>query len=780
MPGRKPTLSRWRKSIAATAALGTVLGFSGIPVHAQETLPKLPATKIEGQPSPTTDPQPSTPGDFPNPNDFPQPGVGGGIPGVGQGGLFASPAADGYRAPSSTTGTIVNVPNISFPGTVSVVPSSLINDQQALRIDDILRDIPGANKLGDFRRPDAFLLRGFEIRSRDYRWNGFLDPTSAPRDFANVQRIEVLQGPASVLYGAGQPSGVVNVITKKPLGQTLGAAEFQFGNLGEVRPSIDVTGPVGDGSLLYRVNAAFEHYDGFRDFYFNERTLAAPAFTLLLSEDTSLTFEGQYLNDRRRLDSGIVQFNGQVGLLPIERYLNQPTTDRQVFNDYKTAIWLTHRFDEGVWGRIGVYAGWWDTPNFGTVPILKGDDPNVGFLQLPPGTLLRQTQDNIAFREQYYSVIGNLATEFCTGPIKHKTLLGTELGWFRSTDFTTRLSDPLTLTQIPVPPFFAPLPTQPINAFAPNYAGTVPPLPGSFNADFIQSRYGLYLQDFMEVTEHFKVLAGVRADIGTNDFGRQLTQFFAGQNIGFPFVQSDATYYRWSPRVGLVYEPVPETVSIYGAYSQSWDLPPGGAFRNPQPLLPETGETWEAGIKADLLDKHLSVTAAGFYTTKNNVVTQDNFFFATQIGQQRAQGLELSAVGRITEPWSILANYSYIDSRIVSDINPLIVGNRFRNVPYNTGNLWTRYNVVQDCDQTIGLALGMTALDARLGDLAGTFNLPGFVRWDAGLFYNRQSIYANLYFENLFDRRYYAGSLDSLSINPGAPFTVRAQVGVRY
>ena len=112
---------------------------------------------------------------------------------------------------------MINVPLIDLPATVSVVPQAVLQDQQVINVDDLLRNVSGAVKVNDTNRPDAFFLRGFLVTSRDYRKDGFLDPTYTPRDFADVRALEILQGPSSVLYGAGQPSGSVNLITKNPM-----------------------------------------------------------------------------------------------------------------------------------------------------------------------------------------------------------------------------------------------------------------------------------------------------------------------------------------------------------------------------------------------------------------------------------------------------------------------------------------------------------------------------------------------------------------------------------
>lgn len=760
-------------SLAAT--LGAAVWMGSLPAVGQEKKdekpPVLPPTKVEPLPSPPITPMtPGTPfpstglGD-PFANDSPP--FGEGTP-LSAGGVFGVPSVTGYRAGSAVSGTKVDVPLIDYPGNISVIPQDLIRDQQALRIEDLLRDIPGAVKLGDFRR-DSFAIRGFEIRSRDNRWNGFLDPSPVSRDMSNVERIEILRGPASVLYGSGQPAGLVNYITKKPLGNAFTNVNFQVGSFDLYRTTIDSTGPIDqDGKILYRINAAYENTDSFRDFGFGERSFVAPVFTFLLDENTSITFEGSYLNDRRRLDSGLIAINGQLPL-PINRSLNEPS-DFQRFNDYKTGIFLTHRFDEDWTGRIGGFANWHDSPAYGTVPIPGGAflPPQVGG-PLPPFIPLRQTQNTADFREQYYSIIADLNGVTEIAGFKNNLLFGTELGHFRATDFRAQLSDPL-------------LSFAAINAFNPIY-GTVnnPPLPGSVDADVIQDRVGIYFQDLIDITERWKILAGVRYDVVNTDYSASLNSTFGGRPaLGFPETQSDQTDYQLSPRVGVVYQPIPETLSFYGAYTRSFDPPISGIFANPTVLRPEIGNSFEGGVKLDLIQNRLSLVGAGYYIEKDNVVTQDSFLFATQVGTIRSRGAELSAIGQLTDRWMIVANYAYTDSRITDDPNPVFVGKQFRNIPYNTANIWTRYNVIQNETHTLGIGGGIVYVGQRAGDLANTFDLPDYTRFDAGVFYNRGRLNANVYLENLFDRRYYSSSVDSFSIFPGTPFTARAQVGVTF
>ena len=718
-------------------------------------LPQLPETEVIGQQG--GDVAPATPG--------PSEGRS-----VLEGSVFASPKATGYEANSSTAGTLIDVPNLSIPGSVDVVTEALQTDQQALEMRDVLRDIGGAVKLGNQQFPDSFNLRGFEVRARDYRKNGFLDPTYTPRDFANVERIEILKGPASVLYGAGQPSGVVNVITKKPLDQSYNNAAFQVGSYGLQRYTIDTTGPMNEGkSLLYRINAAYEDEGSFRDFGYARRTFVAPVVSWALDSDTSLTWEGEYVNDKRMLDTGVAAINNNPAALPISRFLGEPSNDFQHYFDYRQTLMLTHRINEDWSWNFGGYSLFYGGPSSTTYPVyyVGGAIPPLG-----NDVFLRSRQNIDPWQEQYHSAIANIAGKFEGDVVAHNIVLGTEQGWVISDRFRavqSSIVDPTTLLAIDgMNPVYD----------NPNFGLPNPATPFSFDSTYRENRSGVYVQDLIDVGEHWKVLAGVRYDHVDTTFAREI--------FSSPRLSTDQSFDHGSPRLGLVYQPIPEKLSYYAMWSDSFEPPLSGPRLDPKPLLPELGQTWEGGIKAKPFD-NLTLSAAAFYITKQNVTTDifnSSSFVTTQAGRQRSQGVELDAVGQLTERWNVLANWCYVDTLLNDSENPIFDGQPARGVPHNTINLWTRYNMIQDEQKTFGFALGTVFVGERLGDYIDPalpqFYLPGYTRWDAGLYYQRGRLDTSLYFENVFDTRYYTSSISQYQIFPGAPFNVRAQVGYRF
>jgi iron complex outermembrane receptor protein len=299
------------------------------------------------------------------------------------------------------------------------------------------------------------------------------------------------------------------------------------------------------------------------------------------------------------------------------------------------------------------------------------------------------------------------------------------------------------------------------------YGAPDPLTPIFFDSVFTQNRHGVYAQDVFEITPALKGMAGVRYDRVHQKFDREL--------FPVPSIRDDQNFERWSPRAGLVFQPVPELLATYISYSESFDMPPGGARIQPNPIEPEVGRIWEAGIKANLFD-NLTLTASGFHIQKDNQVFDDITLISTAL-DIRSQGAELSLVGRLTPHWSVVANYAYVDARITGDvIRPDRIGNRVRNVPYNSGNVWLKYDrQIHEC-QSIGAALGMVHSGARQGDFENTFELPSYTRWDAGVYYRCGRLRLAAYLENIFDQRYYTGSETPLIVFPGAPLNARGTV----
>jgi iron complex outermembrane receptor protein len=226
------------------------------------------------------------------------------------------------------------------------------------------------------------------------------------------------------------------------------------------------------------------------------------------------------------------------------------------------------------------------------------------------------------------------------------------------------------------------------------------------------------------------------------------------------------------PRLGIVYQPI-EPISLYASYSQSFQ--PNFATRADGSVLEsERGTQYEVGVKGEFLDGRLAGTLAAYHITKSNIATTDlaNPDFSVPIGKQRNQGIEFNVAGQILPGWNVIASYSYIDAEITED-NSGLAGNRPANVPFNTASLWTTYELQRGSLQGLGFGLGLFYVGDRLGDADNTYTIPGYLRTDVAIYYQRNNWRAGINIQNLFNEKYFQGSnFGRVAIEPGAPLTV--------
>ncbi|MGE0608232.1 MAG: TonB-dependent siderophore receptor [Pirellulales bacterium] len=762
-----PTIVTVSRRLAATLLLVAVWSGNSLAQEDAGDGPTttLPDTNVTADPQPTVEPGSQDPQQFPQSqpqsNNFPPQNLEGNS--ILDGTIFDNSPANGYQADTSTTGSIIAIADADNPATVNVITRDLLNDQQVLNLNDAIRNAGGVSFGGsESFFQDRIILRGIELQSRDFRRDGFFDPTTVPRDFQNVERVEILKGPASVLYGSGSPAGIVNIITKTPVDATFTNFNVTLGSFNQQRYTFDANGRVNEsGTLLYRVNGAQEDTRTFRDFGFLGRTVISPTLTWILDDATRITWAGEYHRDRRRGDQGIPAINGDPLALPSDRYVGQPANDFANYEEFRQTVRIVRELNENWTFNIGGSSLFY---NVGGSVTSATATPNPLIVPALPPPLFYQnrsrfTRDN----EQAQSMITNLAGDFCTGEIRHQMVVGMEYIYFDSAS---------TFSQALI--------AAPFNVANPVYANPAPLPVDTFFLDtpaFRQQRVGGYLQDLVHLNDYWKVFGGVRFDTVHQTFNR--TTAFPLFGIPPATLTSQQNFNWVTPRGGIIYQPFgDESLAAYFNYTQSFQPPGAGIYVNPGPLRPITGEIFEGGIKTQLIEG-LTFNAAGFYTTLNNADFNNRSFFLTQIGQIRSQGVELNLYGNLTERLSAVANYTYLDTRF-SDVDPAFNGQRQRNVPHNNFNVWTRYNLYVDDCQTFGVALGLIYVGNRPGDVPNTFTLPSYARLDSGLFYERGRIFANAYFENINGVKYAVTSIDQFQIFPGAPFNARCQFGVTF
>ncbi|MDF5706763.1 MAG: TonB-dependent siderophore receptor [Nostoc sp. S4] len=652
---------------------------------------------------------------------------------------------DTYRVNNTSVGTRTDTPLRDIPQTVNVIPRQVIEDQSSQSLGDVLRNL-GIVTNGT-RDVDNSIIRGFEIRSDNGTLkNGLRDPEAGRAlgaNLNNIERVEVLKGPASVLYGQLPPGGVINLVTKQPLSDPYYSLGFQIGSYSEYEPSLDFSGPLtADRSLLYRFNASYKNSGSFIDFQSIQRLSIAPVITWQPSSGTKLTIEGDYQDAQQKPEHGLPAVGTLLpnpnGKIRRSLYLGEPSLDVD-----------GERFVEG---RIGYnfeqrLGNNWSLNNafrFSYRNNLYYNTTN-GNLENDDRTYTRSVQSFYHYVESNFGQDTHVVGKVNTGSLEHKLLLGVDYNHNVLSNFGIYGR---TIGSLDI---FNPVYGQP--------PSPTPPRTSPF-IKITTEDLGFYFQDQLALASNLKLVLGGREDFVSS---------------GSASEQSDSAF---SPRVGIVYQPI-EPVSFYASYSRSFEQQTGVDFNN-NTFKPTRGTQYEVGVKTDWLNDKLSAILSFYDLTQSNVLTgdPDREGYSIQIGEIKSQGIELYVTGELAPGWNIIGSYNYTDARITKDTTyksgTIIVG-----VPENSASLWTTYIIPQGSLKGLGGGIGINYVGDRPEAIDNSFLLPSYVTTDAALYYRSNKLLAALNFKNIFDTVYYrSGDVSGLSI--GDPFTVEATVKYQF
>jgi iron complex outermembrane recepter protein len=652
-----------------------------------------------------------------------------------------------YRREITTTGTRMPMDPKDVPQSINVVQKKLIKDRQAETVNEALETTPGVNRANGFGNTfDEFFLRGFVLR--DVRVNGLKqvrDNGFASLD--NVERVEVLKGPSSILFGGLEPGGVVNVVTEKPQREFAHELEVGGDTFGTGRISGDTTGPISsDGNLRYRLNTAYSKGDWFPDFYDQERLFIAPSLAWTAPSGTEVLFEMEYLEDERPFMRGQVAVGDRPADLPPERYLGEPW-DTSENENQKYRLEISHPFGGGWQLRNATSYNRVDIFNLAARNSRLRDD--------------NRTLDRLAFgqdvRKEAFINQLELTGRFDTGPVEHEFIVGADVT-YTNDDNDNRRGD-----------------SDPIDIFDPVYDFEKPafselnPVNQSVET---ATEIGVFFNNLMSYRD-FKLMVGARyddSDISPDD---------EGENE--PEDQEDS---KLSPRIGLVYQPV-ENQSFYVSYSESFEANSAAVFTSfgaTQPdggaLEPTEANQYEVGVKSEWFDGGLQTSVAAFRIEQTNIpkfeVGPNGEFFGRQIGEQRSRGIELEAQGQLTPSLQIAAAYALTDAEISDD--PDLEGNDLAGTPRHQGSVWTNYSFLEGDLQGLSLGAGVTARSERSGDDENSFELPGFARLDLMAAYDWQDFRFQANVQNVLDKKYFVSGRDRSRITPGEPVHAKFSV----
>lgn len=665
-----------------------------------------------------------------------------------------------YTDREASSGTRTNVPLLETPMSVQIVSRDAMDDLQVISLKDGIRNVSGIMS-ADYNFYDFVQIRGFTNGYAANFRDGLQLQAITGLEMALVERIEVVKGPASMLYGRIEPGGLVNLVTKQPQAETAISVQQQVGTRGLLRSSADLTGRLDqDGTLLYRIIGAYSESESHLDFVRRDNMVGAAHLTWRPSDrfELRLNVEKQYHRFMDTEDQGIPIVGDRAARVPRSRYYGDPV-NREIPNKQNRTLfavdWTWSLNDD--WALTQRFH--WDHRNeqqltlwFGGFDGVDTIDRGVWYVQPKRNTLASNL---------------DLTGDFELAGMRHRFLLGVD--WFEFTSTWHGFSD------------FAPDVVPPISLSAPAYgisAAAMRALPENFFYADADKWMGIYVQDQISLTERFELLVGGRYDWAKNGNGYSPTTLTEARSLRS--LNHDRAF---SPRAGLLYRITPD-LSVYGSYTSSFGTNNGRTATGAS-IDPQEGEQLEFGIKASFLDESLSLTTSVFELTKSNLLTPD---LGTPepddniaIGKARNRGLEIDLAGQLTRNLSVIATYAHSSAKITRD-NSGNQGHRMRNVPRHAASLWARYDAAPGAESGLEFGAGLYLVGEREGDDANSWQLPGYERFDAMAAWRMRigavPVRLQVNVDNLFDVTY----IDRGNSNAkyGAPRTVIGSVRVDF
>lgn len=653
----------------------------------------------------------------------------------------------GYRATRSASATRTDTPIEEIPQAISVVPAQVLADLDSSNVERALDFAGGVSRQNNFGGLSLYeySVRGFT--TSEFYKDGFSANRGYPSapDAANIERIEVLKGPAASLYGRGDPGGTVNIVTKKPTAETFARLQTSAGSWDRYRTSLDANAPLDEaGDLQGRVNLAVEDNGSFRDHVDSSRQFVAPSLAWQLGADTRLLVEGEFSRSNLVFDRGIVAPNDRLGSVSRSTFLGEPGDGHLDNDNEQLQASLEHDLND-TWhlrlashyktGRIGGYA----SESFS----LANDGR----------TLTRRFRErDMAWHDSISQL--ELHGRLDLAGIEHRVLLGGEYENYRKSE---RVTEILPLSDI----------RSTIDIYQPVY-GRPRPNGTRSGSDFHEQAVSraLNLQDQLDFGNGLHGLLGVRLERYTQDIHNRVDGRETDQ-------RQDAVTWR----SGLLYQLTPQ-VGVFANASTSFK-PNSGLDINGKAFDPEEGIGYESGVKLDLFDGRLGATLAAFHLTKQNVLTIDpvDSDYNRAAGEARSQGFDVQVSGQVSDALRVIGAYAWIDAEVTKD-NSLPIGSRLLGVPRHNASLLGIYEFQNGWLKGSDVGAAITHVGERLGEVRSAkqlatrdnFDLPSYTTVDLLAHYplsERARLGVNL--NNIFDEKYYERSYSAMWVAPGAP-----------
>ncbi|MCV3773045.1 MULTISPECIES: TonB-dependent siderophore receptor [Enterobacter] len=662
-------------------------------------------------------------------------------------------ATNGYQPMNTSTATLTNMPMLDIPQVVNTVSDKVLEDQHATTLDEALYNVSNVvqtNTLGGTQ--DAFVRRGFGAnRDGSIMTNGLR--TVLPRSFnAATERVEVLKGPASTLYGILDPGGLINVVTKRPektFGGSLSATSSSFGG---GTGQIDVTGPIDGTRLAYRLTGEYQDEDYWRNFGNERSTFIAPSLTWF-GDDATVTVLYSHRDYKTPFDRGTIFDLNTKKAVDVDRKnrFDEPfnVTDgqsdlAQLNAEYRLNSQWTAKFD---------YSYSQDKYSDNQARVMAYDSKT--------GNLTRRVDATQGSTQRMHTTRADLQGNVDIAGFYNEILTGVSYE-----NYDLLRTDMIRCKNV-----------KGFNIYHPSYGslGKCTTVSASDSDQTIkQESYSAYAQDALYLTDKWIAVAGMRYQYYTQ---------YAGK--GRPFnVNTDSRDDQWTPKLGLVYKLTP-AVSLFANYSQTF-MPQSSIASYIGDLPPETSNAYEIGAKFDIFDG-ITANIALFDIHKRNVLYTESIgdeTVAKTAGRVRSQGVEVDLAGSLTENTNIIASYGYTDAKVLED--PDYAGKPLPNVPRHTGSLFLTYDIHNAfAGNTLTLGGGGHGVSRRSATNGADYYLPGYFVADAFAAYKMKLQYPvtlQVNVKNLFDKTYYTSSIatNNLGNQIGDPREVQFTVKMEF
>ncbi|CAM3480772.1 TonB-dependent siderophore receptor [Bordetella flabilis] len=654
-------------------------------------------------------------------------------------GESATGPVDGYVARRSVTATKTATALEDTPQSISVITRQQMEDRGVQNLSEAFAYSAGV--IGDNvaeARYDKPVIRGFPARQYldglyiNYYASGYLMPRI---ETYGLERVEILRGPSSVLYGANSPGGLVNLVSKRPTADTRGEVNVQYGSDDRKQTSFDFSGAADPNQkVLYRLTGLFRDSGTQTNHADDDRIFIAPALTLRPSADTTFTLLTHYQRDRQGTAINFLPREGTIvptvngRRISTSFFTGEPdfnTFDRE---EYAVGYAFEHRFNDTFTLRqnlrythsdldyTGVYASGWSSP---AQRYLRRGSVDAG------GQL-----DTLGVDTQ-------LQGDFTTGTLRHTALVGLDYqnGHFDDKQGFGTVGSGLGL----------------IDPFDPVYGSSINPIASYTYAEQKQRQLGVYLQDQLKLSDAVTFVAGGRKDWARahTTSTRVLTATQASTVTRTAIEQDDFTY-----RVGLLYHAA-HGVTPYVSYATSFQ-PQAGTDAAGNAFRPTTGKQTEVGVKYQPEGSNSFITAAVYDLRQQDVLTSDpdHPTYQVQTGEVRSRGVELEATMDFENGFKAQAAYTYMDMEVTRSNGPDL--NKVpTNRPRHTGSLWLDYTLRGGPLRGLGMGVGTRYIGSTWGDTANTFKVPSVWLADAALRYAvNRNWHVSLTATNLFDKEY--------------------------